>query len=199
MSTRCQVRVVERNQEENNEFTQDVLLYHHSDGYPNGKWGMIPHFWKAYLFGVTPFIKPWEIDEPDAKPSTFEQWKTYRAGYAASMLCHVEPRGFNPESVKLDSKQSFLHMDIEWFYKLYVMGKKVKGMEYPEWELEIYKVGYGEPVLVHKRTPLSKLINKDNFLKESIFSKIKSNVNKMEKSAKEKKAKKEFMGQLANR
>lgn len=186
MSTRCQVRVIEGQQEDNGDLTQDVLLYHHSDGYPNGECGMIPHFWKAYLFGVTPFVKPWEVDDKDAKPSTFEQWKAYRAGYAASMLCHVDPRGFNPESVKLDDEQSFLHFDIEWYYKLYVIGKKVKGMEYPEWELEIYKSGYGDPVLVNKRTPLSKLINKEGFLKESIFSTIKSNVKKMEMSKEEK-------------
>ena len=186
MSTRCQVRVIEGQNEDNGEYSQDALLYHHSDGYPDKAVGMIPHFWKAYLFGVTPYIKPWEKDKKGAKPSDFDQWRAYRAGYAASYLCHVEPRGFSPESVELDAKESFLHGDIEWYYKLYVCGKEVKGQKYQEWELEIYKVGYSSPKLVLERTPLSKIINKKGFLKAEIYKAIEAKVKALYNSEAEK-------------
>jgi hypothetical protein len=196
MSTRCQIRVIEEDKEDNKKFSQDVLLYHHSDGYPQGNFGMLTHFYRAYLFGVTPKIKPWETDIPNAKPSDYDQWKAYRAGYAASYLCYVEPTGFNPESVELTDSEDFLHGDIAWYYKLYVKGKVVKGKKYPQWELEIYKVGFSNPQLVLKRTPLCQLVNNKGFLKKELEKVIELNVTKMNNSKSEREAIKAFKDSL---
>jgi hypothetical protein len=95
MSTRCQVRILAGNKEDNNQFSEDLTLYHHFDGIAEC---MVPLFWQAYQFGIVPIIPEWKQDEPNAVPTDAYQWQTFRGGYAASYLCHIDPRGFWPES-----------------------------------------------------------------------------------------------------
>ena len=175
MSTRCQVRILAGNKEDNGQFSEDVTLYHHFDGVSEC---MVPLFWQAYQFGITPFIPDWRKDEPNAEPTDAYQWQTFRGGYAASYLCHIDPRGFWPES-------GFeLHGDIEWYYKLYVAGKKVKGQDQMQWALEIYKARIrrkSSPTLkkVLNRTPLCDVVDKDGELKAEILTEIKQKVENL--------------------
>jgi hypothetical protein len=169
MSTRCQSRIIAGNKEDNSQFSEDVSLYHHCDGYP--EW-MVPLFWKAYQFGITPFVPEWEKDNPNAEVTDVCKWQAFRAGYAASFLCHIDPRGFVPEN------GHHLHGDIEWFYKLYVSGKTVNGQEQRQWELEIYKAkirSKAAPTLkmVIKRTPLCDLVDDKGEFKAEVLAEIK--------------------------
>jgi len=172
MSTRCQTRILAGNKEDNGQFSEDLTLYHHCDGVPKN---MVPLFWQAYQFGITPFIPDWKRDEPNAKPMDAYQWQTFRAGFAASFLCHIDPRGFWPES------GHELHGDIAFYYKLYVKGKNVKGQKYQQWELEIFKTKIrreGSPLLkkVLNRTPLCDVVDKAGELKAKILAEIKQKV-----------------------
>lgn len=172
MSTRCQTKVIEGQKESTEQCNEDITLYHHCDGYPT--W-MVPLFYKAYQFGITPFVPEWEKDNPKAVPTDVCQWQAFRGGYAASMLCHIDPRGFQPEN------SHELHGDIEWYYKLYVGGKTVKGQEQMQWELEIYKAKIrrnAAPLLkkVFNRTPLCDLIDEDGELKADILAEIKQKI-----------------------
>lgn len=169
MGTRCQTRVIAGNKENNGQFSEDLTIYHHYDGYAEN---MVPLFWRAFQFGITPFIPDWKKDEPNAVPTDAYQWQAFRAGYAASMLCHIDPRGFQPES------SHDLHGDIAWYYKLYVSGKKVKGQNWAQWEIEIFKTriqSEGAPNLknVLKRTPLCELVDDAGKLKNEILAEIK--------------------------
>ena len=172
MSTRCQVRILAGNKEDNSQFSEDVTLYHHCDGVVNC---MVPLFWQAYQFGITPFVPSWKKDDPNAEPSNVSQWQAFRAGYAASFLCHIDPRGFIPESGHQ------LHSDIEWYYKLYVSGKTVKGQVQRQWELEIFKAkirSKAAPTLkmVIKKTPLCDLIDDAGQLKAEVLAEIKEKI-----------------------
>jgi hypothetical protein len=172
MSTRCQTKVIEGQTDSSQQYNEDITLYHHCDGYP--EW-MVPLFWKAYLFGITPFVPVWKKDEPAAAPTDAYQWQAFRGGYAASMLCHIDPRGFQPEN------SHELHGDIEWYYKLYVGGKTVKGQEQRQWELEIYKAKIrrkAAPLLkkVLNRTPLCDLVDAAGELKAQILAEIKQQI-----------------------
>ena len=168
MSTRCQTKVIEGQKESINMHNEDITLYHHSNGCP--KW-MVPLFCRAYRYGITPFVPDWNKDNPKAEPTDAYKWQTFRAGYAASMLCHIDPRGFQPE------KSHQLHVDIAWYYKLYISGKKVKGQKQSQWEIEIYKATIrrtGAPSLkkVLKRTPLCDVVDDDGKLKADISAKM---------------------------
>jgi hypothetical protein len=172
MSTRCQVRVIAENKEDNSQFSEDVTLYHHCDGC--SEW-MVPLFWQAYQFGVTPYVPDWKKNEPNAQPYDVNQWQAFRAGYAASFLCHIDPRGFVPESGHQ------LHGDIAFYYKLYVCGKTVKGQEQKQWQVEIYKTkirSKAAPTLkiVIKRTPLCNLVDDAGQLKSTIVAEIKQKI-----------------------
>jgi hypothetical protein len=164
MSTRCQTKVIE--DEKENKYNENITMYHHCDGMPDS---MIPLFYKAYLYGVTPFIPDWRVNQEN--PETIDMaWQAFRGGYAASFLCHIDPRGFQPEN------SHELHGDIEWYYKLYVQGKAVKGQKNKQqWEVEIYKATTrreGAPTLkkVLKKTPLCELLNEDGEFKVEILS-----------------------------
>ena len=168
MSTRCQTRVISRQKEDNGQFSEDITLYHHYDGMPER---MVPLFWQAYQFGVTPAVPDWKKNDPNAIPVDHFQYQAFRAGYAASYLCHIDPRGFQPEN------SHELHGDIEWYYKIYVSGKNIKGQEYKQWELEIYKAKIrvkGAPLLkkVLKRTQLCHLVNANGEFDADILAQI---------------------------
>jgi len=168
MSTRCQVRILAGNKEDNGQFSEDVTIYHHCDGYAEN---MVPLFWKAYQFGIVPIIPEWKKDDPNAEPTDAYQWQTFRAGYAASYLCHIDPRGFWPES------GHELHGDIAWYYKLYVKGKNVRKEKWAQWELEIFKAKIkkeGDPTLIKvlDRTPLCDVVDKEGQLKAEIKQKL---------------------------
>lgn len=93
MSTRCQVKVIQEATQEGG-YTQQITLYHHTDGYPDY---MLPTIQKAFkVIG--------------------ENWERYRAGKVASYLCSVDAGVFEPE------EGHELHGDIEFYYKLYVTG-----------------------------------------------------------------------------
>jgi hypothetical protein len=169
MSTRCQVRILAQNKDDNSQFSEDITLYHHCDGYSEN---MVPLFYMAYLFGITPFVPDWKKDDPAAATTDAFQWQAFRAGYAASFLCHIDPRGFIPEN------SHELHGDIEWYFRLYVSGKTVKGQEQRQWELEIYKTkirSKAAPTLkvVIKRTPLCDLIDDAGEFKAEVLAEIK--------------------------
>jgi hypothetical protein len=180
MSTRCQIRTIEGNKEDNGQFSEDVTLYHHCDGVAH--W-MVPLFYKAYQFGITPFVPDWKKNEQNAVPTDGYQWQAFRAGYAASFLCHIDPRGFVPESGHQ------LHGDIAFYYKLYVGGKTVKGQEHKQWELEIYKAKIrrkAAPILkrVLNKTPLCDLIDDAGQLKADILAEIKQKISAASKELK---------------
>lgn len=167
MSTRCQTKVIGGKIDSDD--YDNITMYHHCDGYPEN---MIPLFYKTYLFGVTPRIMDWDKDNPKAEPRDCMAWQTFRAGYAASYLCYVDPSGFQPES------SHELHGDIEWYYKLYVIGKKTKGQEKEQWEVEIYKAYYDKDFNVKlekvlTRTPLCNLVDSKGEIKKKVLASIR--------------------------
>ena len=95
MSTRCQILIKEEGLRD-----EQIMLYHHSDGYPEH---ILPEIKAAYALATK--------DKTNA-------WRAGRAGKAASYLCAIDPGVFEPE-VGLD-----LHGDIDYFYELYVCETK---------------------------------------------------------------------------
>jgi hypothetical protein len=110
MSTRCQVLV----EEIGTMWKEEVMLYHHMDGYPKN---ILPLIFAAFKEG--------EIG-----------WEKGRAGKVASFLCAVDPGEFEPES-------GFqLHGDIEWYYRLRLINsQRGSTAERPVWMVDIYKPG----------------------------------------------------------
>ena len=130
MSTRCQVKVIQEGM--GNDWNEEITLYHHTDGYPEN---MIPVISKAFNF----------------KDKYANDWIKGRAGKVASLLCWADPGVFEPE------KGHKLHLDIEYYYKLYCVNHKHGSAgDIPTWEIEIFD-GSGER-LVHERAELSKLM-----------------------------------------
>jgi len=70
MSTRCQVKVVSKN--------NSVTLYHHYDGYPRS---LLPLMQRAF-----------------EQSEIAQDWRGARAGKVAAVLCHAAPDGFEPEA-----------------------------------------------------------------------------------------------------
>ena len=157
MSTRCQVRVIQRAIDIfNKPWEEDVTLYHHTDGYPEY---MIPIIWNAYNF----------TDEEESifesNKASFRSWQKERAGKVASFLCWADPGVFEPEA------GHELHVDIEYYYRIYCTNPDGKQMQTdlpPYWEIEILVPDgdfWDDPVesnlKIHtKRTRLDKLIKK---------------------------------------
>jgi hypothetical protein len=103
MSTRCQVKVTDGE--------KSITLYHHSDGYCEH---ILDDIRKALSC---------MMGNDDTK------WRSGRAGYVASHLCHVHPAGFQPE------EGHDLHGDIEFYYVLHVNPK-----DNPQsWEIEVFQ------------------------------------------------------------
>lgn len=155
MSTRCQTQVIERHKEvEANWKEEKITLYHHCDGSPSN---MLKLFLKAYRYGVDPYPNSWN------KELIESSWQAHRAGYAAAFLCHIEPRGFQPE------ESHELHGDIAFYYKIFVS----KG----EWEIEIFVIDiqsrtHDDLWLVYDRTKISDFINNDGEVKKEILEEI---------------------------
>jgi len=125
MSTRCQVKVIQKDFDSE----ESVTLYHHYDGYPEN---MIPLFVKA---------------------SQYKGCKSGRAGKVASILCDVDPLGFEPESGHQ------LHGDLSYYYKLYI---NIYGKDGQNWELEVYEVNgsIANMLIVEKRQSLAVIAKK---------------------------------------
>ena len=123
MSTRAQVLVI---QEELGGWEDKVLLYHHTDGYPEY---MLPLLAKAR--------------------SMAGGREAGGAGKVASFLCAADPGVFEPEA------GFALHGDIEYLYRLYVANMAGGSMaENPRWEVEVLVPGEGfwdNPDLEHMR------------------------------------------------
>ena len=154
MSTRCQVKVVGDNDLDN------VMLYHHCDGYPSN---MLPLIYRAYKYG----IKPKALSPGGEKYDM--SWMARRAGHCASFLCHMDPTEFEPES-GFD-----LHGDIEYYYVLYVSGNL------SEWRLKIFVpkngVFWDDPCfknmnLLLEENSICELVNKKNKLRAEVINKI---------------------------
>lgn len=119
MSTRCQVEVYTVGEG----ITEDVMLYHHTDGYPTH---MIPLLQKAYELCVRTTENRYA--RFGAKPPSY--WEMARAGKVAGAICAADPLVFEPES-SLD-----LHGDIEWLYKLRLLPPS--GKNPPCWALSVF-------------------------------------------------------------
>jgi hypothetical protein len=93
------------------DWEQEVMLYHHCDGYPTG---IIPLLLEA-----------WKTAPKD--------WESGRAGKVAGRVCATDPGSFEPES------SMKFHSDIEWLYVLKLINKKNGSFdEKPRWILEIF-------------------------------------------------------------
>lgn len=107
MSTRCQVRVQDK--------TSAFTLYHHWDGYPTNMLGLIDEAWRSF----------------SAKEEySYIDYYLTRAPKVASLLCAIDPGGFEPEM------SNDLHGDIEWYYVLNVTSQDGD----PKWHVNIYTV-----------------------------------------------------------
>jgi len=113
MSTRCQVKV----KQSGLSWDAEIMLYHHSDGYPEH---MIPVIHKAFVEGMKP-----------TDYGTFKSenaWSMGRTGHVGAMLCHVEPRQFEVESGMA------LHGDIEYLYEIELVNTQDGTLaEKPKW------------------------------------------------------------------
>lgn len=116
MSTRCQVCVTQTGMRD---WEDTIMLYHHSDGYPDH---MIPCIKRAFDIGAAE--KPW---------GGFNLWRLGRAGKAASFLCASDPGIMEPES-SLD-----LHCDIEYFYQIECVNENAgSSAERGKWIVRVY-------------------------------------------------------------
>ena len=163
MSTRSQVKVIDDEPEGN--FSENVTLYHHHDGYPGH---MVPLIHKAWKFGTKVH---------DKRYPNLELGKINRAGHVAAYLCYVHPLEFEPES------GHELHGDIEWYYKVYVSNKtksiSIRKAGVGEWMVEIHvaKGDYGDgpttTACVYK-SPITEMITTKGTLKIDVARKIRS-------------------------
>jgi len=162
MSTRSQVKVL--SEEPEDEFSENVTLYHHTDGYPGY---MIPLIYKG-----------WKSVTSYKNNSNFYLFQVSRPGHIASHLCSVDTWVFEPES------GHELHGDIEWYYKVWVNGHKnnknikIRGKFVGEWVVEIYKTidvrmdGPTKIELIYSDN-ITKLVNKKGELRVDVARKIK--------------------------
>jgi len=108
MSTRCQVEVKAKGLDWDE---GSIMLYHHSDGYPE-------HMLECIRKG---------FEMIDAG------WKAGRPGKMASYLCAADPGMFEPEA-----GFSF-HGDIEYFYEIVGANSSMGSMnEEGRWEITVY-------------------------------------------------------------
>lgn len=99
------------------------LLYHHCDGYPEN---MLPLIEKAFDF------------------ENIRGWEKGRAAKVASLLCAVDPAGFEPEECPFDDYGLILHSDIEYFYAIAVINSNGGSTaEKPSWIITIYTPNAG--------------------------------------------------------
>lgn len=110
MSTRCQIGIYENKEKEHKDF--EVLLYRHSDGYPEG-----------VLPDIIPFLKRWKKQRGISDTE-------YIGARLLQHLCN-EYDGLSKTTLKqLKSKDGFtgvlghgickdFHWDIAYFYKIY--------------------------------------------------------------------------------
>lgn len=120
MSTRCQVHVIQEGMWE-----EEVMLYHHSDGYPRH---MIPILQKGFKLCAGPRV--------DKRVSYTKQWEAGRAGKSAAWIVCADPGRFDVESGLQ------LHGDIQYLYVVYCMNM---GKNVCAWEVEVFN-GFGENI-----------------------------------------------------
>lgn len=125
MSTRCQVRVYQKNGREDDSIT----LYHHTDGYPSG---MVETFIKAYNYKHEEFnYLLRNKSQEDRDKRAFKWWRKARSLKVAGYLCWSDPGVYEP--LPYDT----LHGDIEYFYEI---GVSVSSDgETPVWLVNIYE------------------------------------------------------------
>lgn len=113
MSTRCQVLVT---QEGIPGWPDQVMLYHHCDGYPSNIVMLLQKAWSKVPKG----------------------WESGRTGKVAGMVCASDPGQFEPES------GVELHGDIEWLYRLVTVNReRGSAREEAWWRLEVYRPKQG--------------------------------------------------------
>lgn len=127
MSTRCQVKVTTTYP--NDDYTQSVTLYHHTDGYPSR---MIPLIYEAFQY-EDPRNKELKIND---------EWVKGRAGKIASLLCWADPTVFEPE----DSHA--LHGDIEYYYTIKAESKNKDVV----WMVQVFEVPFDCPNEGHMKS-----------------------------------------------
>jgi len=163
MSTRSQVKVL--SEEPEAEFSENVTLYHHWDGYPGNMISIIYKGWKSIT---------------SIKDRTYPNTNLYqvnRAGHAAGHLCHIDPWIFEPESGHT------IHDDVEWYYKVWVDGHKnnkrikIRGDNVREWVVEIYAAydedeGPPKIELIYSDN-ITKMVNRKGKLRVDVARKIK--------------------------
>lgn len=164
MSTKCQTQIIEQHKDvEANWREEKITLYQHCDGYPNN---MLKLFWQAFRYGFDPYNVEW------SKIPVKQSWQVRRAGYAASFLCYIDPRGFQPE------ESHELHGDIAYYYKIFVNNE--------EWEIEIYTINRSLAldkslpdddglIIIYPRTRISDFVDDDGTIKKEILDKIHEN------------------------
>lgn len=122
MSTRCQVIVKAEGLAWSPE---DVMLYHHCDGYESN---MLPLIQR----GLAAILKP--VENYRGVLTAENAWQAGRPGKAAAWLCSVDPSGFEVES------GTKLHGDIEYLYVITAVNKSQGSMdEKPTWNVDVYQ------------------------------------------------------------
>jgi len=173
VSTRCQVLVVS----EGLAWKNEVMLYHHWDGYPTN---MLPVIKKGKNIALK--LSKERAERIKIEPIEVDTWELGRAGKSASFLCAADPGGFEPES------EVALHGDIEWLYIVRCVNQEGGHIgDKCDWEVEVYKTDFGfsgedaEMSLadsiakrakpVYPRTPIDELVSKAKEIEERVEAK----------------------------
>jgi hypothetical protein len=129
MSTRCQVEIMP-----NGNYGSPILLYHHTDGYPEY---MLPIIRNAYERFV---VEPMKLEGGNYIPD-----KAGISEHVASMIISSDPRTFEveapPPKVYNRERGNPLHSDIVYFYRVYPTQKDGK----IQWEVEVYSFKHASP------------------------------------------------------
>ena len=115
------------------------LLYHHWDGYPEN---MLPLIEEAFNF------------------ENIKGYEKGRTGKVASLLCAVDPAGFEPEGRSFDDNGLMLHCDIEFFYDIAIINNQAGSMaENPVWIITVYtsNKGFWDAPYLHNMTKMQVL------------------------------------------
>ncbi len=126
MSTRCQVKVVRG--PDRSEFSDNITLYHHCDGYPGNMLEVIGRAW-GYANRIPKYWRDLNKDRRDGNKYNPFSYQLDRPGYVASYLCHTDPHDFQP------LPYHDLHGDIEWYY---ILDVDIKSLG-EEWKIFLYK------------------------------------------------------------
>ena len=94
---------------------EEIALYHHCDGYPTNIVEIIEDAFFKY------------------SRKKAGHWKLGRVGKVASMLCSIDPLGFDVEI------GTPVHGDLDWFYQLDVYWDNG-----PRWDLKCFCMTYGK-------------------------------------------------------